>query len=154
MLQIEARLVNASDRERQPGAQVTLLTNDREQSLTLPQKPDGRGLAANGGELLCLALASCFCNDLHREATPRAITVTRVEVTVRSVFGGAGEPARELAYSVRVWGEASESELRELVAHTDRVAEVHDTLRRGMPVTLERIEVQSPDAAHPGEVAV
>lgn len=154
MLQIEAKVVNDAAGEPESAVQVTLRTGDRAQPLAVPQKPDGRGLATNGGELLCLAVATCFCNDLYREATPRNIAVGRVEVTVRSVFGGAGEPARELAYSVRVWGAAPESELRAVIQHTDRVAEVHNTLRRGMPVTLEHMEVQCTTAPRPGGAAV
>jgi hypothetical protein len=34
---------------------------------------DGGGSSANGGELLCLALATCYCNDVYREAKKRGI---------------------------------------------------------------------------------
>lgn len=153
MLQIEAKVVSDAAGESRSGVQVTLRTGDRTQPLILPQKSDGRGLATNGGELLCLALATCFCNDLYREAMPRNISLGRIEVTVRSVFGGIGEAARELAYSVRVSGAAHESELRALIQHTDRVAEVHNTLRRGMPVLLEHVEVHDTAARRPDGAA-
>ena len=43
---------------------IVLSTNGREQSLTIQPKLDGFGSSANGGELLFLALATCYCNDL------------------------------------------------------------------------------------------
>ena len=47
----------------------------------------GFGSSATGGELLCLALATCFCNDFYRKAEKQAITVIRVEVEVKAEFG-------------------------------------------------------------------
>ena len=97
----------------------------------------------NGGELLFLALATCYCNDIHREATKRGIEVTRVEVEVTGEFGAAGEPARGVTYRAKVEARASEKEIRDLMAHTDRVAEIQNSLRLGTNVTLVDADARS-----------
>jgi organic hydroperoxide reductase OsmC/OhrA len=95
----------------------------------------GGGSAQNGGELLCLALATCYCNDLYREAARRGLTLDAVEVEAVAEFGGVGEPARRITYSARVESASPADAIEELLAHTDRVAEVHNTLRVGTAVT-------------------
>ena len=41
-------------------------TDGVERALAIPAKQSGRGSSVNGGELLMLALATCYCNDLFR----------------------------------------------------------------------------------------
>ena len=120
---------------------VTLRTNDNVHSLAIPPKPTGFGSSANGGELLFLALATCYCNDIYREAAKRGLKVEQVEVEVDGEFGTEGEPAKNVTYRARVTAQASEAEIRELMRHTDRVAEIQNTLRVETPVTLSSIEV-------------
>ena len=120
---------------------VTLRTNDNVHSLTIPPKSTGLGSSANGGELLFLALATCYCNDIYREAAKRGLKVEQVEVEVDGEFGTEGEPAKNVTYRARVTAQASEAEIRELMRHTDRVAEIQNTLRVETPVTLSSIEV-------------
>ncbi len=95
----------------------------------------------NGGELLFLALATCYCNDVYREAARRGIAIESVEVDVVGEFGGEGEPASRIEYSARVAGSAPESELKALLAATDRVAEIQNTVRRGVEVRLGALNV-------------
>ena len=95
----------------------------------------GGGSALNGGELLCLALATCYCNDLYREAAQRGLALNGVRVEVIADFGAAGEPARHIEYHAQVDSDAHPTALEALLAHTDTVAEVHNTLRLGIPVT-------------------
>ena len=131
-MQISARVENRRDQH-----QVTLRTNGQSHTLSIPPKPGGLGSSANGGELLALALATCWCNDLYREAAARGIAVQGVEVEVDAEFGGPGEPARRIRYRTRVAADAPADAVRQLIEHTDRVAEVHNTLRAGIPVELE-----------------
>jgi organic hydroperoxide reductase OsmC/OhrA len=120
---------------------VTLRTNDNVHSIAIPPKPTGFGSSANGGELLFLALATCYCNDIYREAAKRGLKVEGVEVEVAGEFGADGEPARNVTYRAKVTAPASEADIRELMRQTDRVAEIQNTLRQGIPVTLSGIEV-------------
>jgi uncharacterized OsmC-like protein len=90
-----------------------------------------------GGELLFLALATCYCNDIYREAAHWDITVESVEVEVEGDFAAAGKPASNIVYHVKVHANANDEKLRELILHTDTVAEIQNTLRLGTPVRLE-----------------
>jgi organic hydroperoxide reductase OsmC/OhrA len=119
---------------------VTLSTNDNVHSLVIPPKPTGFGSDANGGELLFLALATCYCNDIYREAAKRGLKVEHVDIEVEGEFGAEGEPARNVSYRAKVTAPASESEIRELMSQTDRVAEIQNTLRLGTAVTLSSVE--------------
>lgn len=119
---------------------VELTTNSRAHELPIAPKADGGGSSANGGELLCLALATCYCNDLYREAKKRGIEVHRVEVEVEGTFGAEGAAAERLAYHARVSAKASRQEIIDLMQHTDSVAEIQNTLRRSCPVVLTEIE--------------
>lgn len=120
---------------------MTLQTNDNVHSIVIPPKPTGYGSSANGGELLFLALASCYCNDIYREAAKRNLKVERVEVEVNGDFGAEGEPAKNVTYHAKVHANASEDEIRELMKFTDTVAEIQNTLRIETPVALTEMEV-------------
>lgn len=115
---------------------VSVHTGDAARALAIPAKPNGLGSAVNGGELLCLALATCFCNDIYREAGKRNITITKVTVEASAEFAAEGAAGYNIAYRARLEGNASEEELAALVTHTDQVAEIQNTLRAGVSVTL------------------
>lgn len=135
--------ITASIRSSRGQHDVTLATNAQARSLAIAPKASGQGSSANGGELLFLALATCYCNDLYREAGKRGIEVSRVEVEVAGEFGGEGEPARNVTYAAKVWAKAPEETIRDLMRHTDRVAEIQNTLRNGMKVDLTHVEAIS-----------
>ena len=121
----------------EPGShQVSLRVGEKEQTLPILPKQTG-GSSVTGGELLLLALATCYCNDIYREAAGRNIEVTGVEVEVDGHFEAAGMPASSIVYRARIRADASEEQIRELMLHTDAVAEVQNTLRLGTPVKLE-----------------
>ena len=121
---------------------ATVSTDGRATVVAVPGRPGG-GSALNGGELLCLALATCYCNDLYREARQRGITLTSVVVEATAEFGGPGEPARRITYAAQVTAaDATPADIEALLAHTDSVAEVHNTLRAG--IVVERRSVIAP----------
>lgn len=120
--------------------EVVLTTDGQSHSLAIPPKPSGFGSCANGGELLFLALATCYCNDIYREAAQRGIRVEQVKVEVEGDFGAAGEPARNIVYHASVTAQASEADILDLLHHTDQVAEIQNTVRLGTPVSLGRVE--------------
>ena len=122
---------------------ATVATNDLAQAIPIAAKTSGPGSAISGGELLFLALATCYGNDLYREAARRNIVVAEVEVTVEGTFGGPGDPATDIVYRALVVADASEEEIAALMRHTDTVAEIQNTLRAGVGVTLVGVEAVS-----------
>ncbi|MCA8831388.1 OsmC family protein [Hymenobacter pini] len=131
-MQLSARITSQYQQH-----EVQVRTDEVVKTLTVPVKPTGLGSAVNGGELLLLALATCCCNDIYREAAKRQITVSGIEVTVSGEFGAEGEPGRNFTYTATVKADASAEEVAALIQHVDKVAEVHNTLRQGLPIVLQ-----------------
>ncbi|HWR16961.1 MAG TPA: OsmC family protein [Terriglobales bacterium] len=96
----------------------------------------GMGLGFNGGELLLLALGACFSNDVFREAAKLGITVHDVHVEVSADWGGEPVIAQNINMSVEVEADAEDEVIRNLIEHTNRVAEIPNTLRLSAPVKL------------------
>ena len=117
--------------------EVALRTAGKSQTLTVPPKPAGGGSAVNGGEFLMLALATCYCNDLHREAAVRGLVLEAVEVEASAEFAGPGLAATDIRYRARIESPASPEQIEALLRETDAVAEVHNTVRAGLPVRRE-----------------
>lgn len=114
---------------------VSVQTAGSERALDLPGKASG-GSAVNGGEFLMLALATCYCNDLYREAARLGLVLDGVEVEASADFDAIGLGARNVRYRAKVRSSAPAEAIAELLRQTDAVAEVHNTLRAGTPVTL------------------
>lgn len=124
--------------ESEPGRhEVSVRTDALVRALQLPSKPDGAGSAVNGGELLMLALATCYCNDLYREARRLGIPIESVQVEASADFPGIGLAARDVRYRARVKSPSPQSEIERLLHETDAVAEVHNTIRAGVAVQLD-----------------
>lgn len=129
-MQISATVINS------PGHHTaSVRTGENRQSLTIPAK-DAGGSAVNGGELLMLALATCYCNDLYREAARLGIALQLVEVEAFATFERVGLAASDVRYRARVESTTSPESVAQLIRETDAVAEVHNTLRKGVPVQL------------------
>jgi uncharacterized OsmC-like protein len=96
-----------------------------------------------GGHLLHLAVAGCVFNDLFREAAARGITVTRASVSADGGFAGEPCGSTGIGYRLRVEGDATDAQLRELVAHVESIAEVPSVIRQGADVRLLAYEVAS-----------
>ena len=90
-----------------------------------------------------LALATCYCNDLYREAAKMGIGLSHVDVECSAEFPAEGEPAENITYSAKITAKASEERVRDLAAHTDRLAEIHNTIRSASPVVLTRVDVET-----------
>lgn len=116
---------------------VNVATAGSAKSLHIPSRQGGFGSSINGGEFLMLALATCYCNDLYREAARLGISIELCEVEASADFEGVGLAAKNIQYRARVASSASDAEVARLLRETDAVAEVHNTLRAGVPVRLE-----------------
>lgn len=128
-MRISACVTNGHGQHR-----VVLRTADAEHTLAVAPKACGAGSATNGGEFLMLALATCYCNDLYREAARLGVALDSVEVRAEAEFEGIGLAARDVRYHARVQSPASPDAIARLLRDTDAVAEVHNTLRQGVPV--------------------
>ena len=118
------------------GHEVTVRTGAVSQSLAVPAKAAGTGSAINGGEFLMLALATCYCNDLYREAARLDVSITSVKVEATAHFPGIGLAATDIRYRATVDSTSSPEAVARLIRETDAVAEVHNTIRAGVPVEL------------------
>ena len=96
-MKISATLESTLNKNR-----ITVETNGNQKPLNIPGKENGQGSSINGGELLFLALATCFCNDLYREASRRELILQSVTVSVKGDFGKEGEPASNIKYEVDI----------------------------------------------------
>jgi len=130
-MKIEASVRSTVDRH-----EVAVRTNENSTSLSVPPKSTGHGSGINGGEFLMLALATCYCNDLYREAARLGIRIDSVEVTASAHFPGIGLAATDIQYWARVASPADPATIAELLRQTDAVAEVHNTVRSGVAVSL------------------
>jgi organic hydroperoxide reductase OsmC/OhrA len=117
--------------------EVSVCTEGKTQSLDVPARPNGRGSSVNGGELLMLALATCYTNDVYREAGRLGIPVDAVEVEAEADFEGIGVAAKNIRYRVRVTSSAPPEDIARLLSETDAVAEIQNTVRSGVAVHLE-----------------
>jgi organic hydroperoxide reductase OsmC/OhrA len=125
--------------------EVEVRTGEHRQALSVAAHASGHGSAVNGGQFLMLALATCYCNDLYREAARLGIALDAVEVEASADFPGIGLAATNIRYRASVRSSATPAEIDRLLAETDAVAEIHNTLRQGAAVTLQRTPPDRPD---------
>jgi uncharacterized OsmC-like protein len=135
--------IRAEIKHSQNKNEIRLDTDGKVHGLDLAPGSPGAGLNASGGELLLLALATCYRGDLYREAAKLEIKVAGVEVEVEGEFGKEGEPACQVTYHARVKAVEDEERIQNLMRVTDRLAEVQNTLRDCVPVTLTQVEPES-----------
>ena len=122
---------------------VMMKVGDKTNSLQIAPKRNGYGSAISGGEILFLAIATCYCNDLYREGKKLGIEVESVEVDVDGDFGGPGEPSTNVKCKIQITAKAGEEEIHKLVEHTDSIAEIPMSLRNGTAIKLDHIEAIS-----------
>ena len=133
--------ITASVQNSKDSHHVIVATNGNQTSLNIKPKGTGRGSGVNGGELLFLSLATCYCNDIFREAESMDIVVQSLEINVDGEFGGRGEPATNISFDVKISADATEEKINALLHLTDTVAEIQNTLRAGVAVKLRKTEI-------------
>jgi organic hydroperoxide reductase OsmC/OhrA len=129
--------ISATVRNARQSHDASVATGNATKSLSVPLREGGYGSGINGGEFLMLALATCYCNDLYREAARSGLSLESVEVEAEADFEGVGVAARNIRYRARVVSGASDAEIARLLRETDAVAEIHNTVRAGVAVRLE-----------------
>jgi uncharacterized OsmC-like protein len=130
-MQIAATVVSSAARH-----EVTIRTGQSTHALLVAPRKGGLGSSVSGGEFLMLALATCYCNDLYREAQRLGIPIQGAEVEASGEFPGVGLAATNIAYRAKVHSSAPPEDIQRLLLETDAVAEVHNTIRSGVPVRL------------------
>lgn len=128
--------ISASVTSSASAHEVSVRTASTTQSLAIPAKTTGRGSAVNGGEFLMLALATCYCNDLYREAARLGIPIEGAHVEATAEFPAVGLAATSIRYHAVVTSSADAAAIAQLLRETDAVAEIHNTIRAGVPVEL------------------
>jgi uncharacterized OsmC-like protein len=128
---MEIKAVVTSSAERHD---VVVRTGASSRSLNSPSTSSGGGSGVSGGEFLMLAVATCYCNDLYREAERLGVPLDCVEVEASAEFPGVGLAATNIRYRAKVASSAPASAVARLLLETDTVAEVHNTIRAGLPV--------------------
>lgn len=128
--------ISATVTSSRTGHEVTVRSGSASQSLSVPAKATGLGSSVNGGEFLMLALATCYCNDLYREAERLRIPLEGAQVEATAEFAGVGLAATNIRYRAIVRSSANAEAVAQLLRETDAVAEVHNTVRTGVPVEL------------------
>ena len=120
------------------GANLTVLlkSGGREHSISIPTRPDGSGSLITGGELLMMALATCYCNDLYREARKLGLEIGGVDVEVMGEYAGEGQPLESIRYRATAWTSSAKEKVFEVMTHTDTVAEIQNTLRKSAEIAL------------------
>ena len=113
---------------------------EKSTSISIAPRPSDFGSSVSGGELLLLALATCYCNDVYREAAKMNIEVTAVEVECSAEFPAEGAPGKDIRYSARITARAPEGEIQKLANVTDGLAEIQNTVRVAIPVRLTHVE--------------
>ncbi|HEY6924156.1 MAG TPA: OsmC family protein [Steroidobacteraceae bacterium] len=129
--------ISASVRNSRAIHEVTVSTGDSPKNLDIPGRATGCGSSVNGGEFLMLALATCYCNDLYREAARLQINIDSVEVEASADFEGIGLAATNIRYRAKVVSSSPDADVAKLLQETDAVAEIHNTLRAGVAVLRE-----------------
>jgi hypothetical protein len=80
------------------------------------------------------AIAGCYSNDIFREAGKRGMSARKLQVTVRADWSDEPVRAQNVSYDV-----ADEADA-DLIQHTDRVAEIPNSLRFGTAVKLAELK--------------
>ena len=129
--------ISASVRNEGSVHEVAVATAGSQRPLAIPAKEGGGGSAVNGGEFLMLALATCYCNDLYREARRLGLVLEAVEVEASATFAAVGLAASDIRYRARIRSPEAAEKIDQLLRETDAVAEVHNTLRAPHAVCRE-----------------
>ena len=99
-------------------------------------KAGGMGLGFNGGQLLALAIGGCFCNDLRYVAEEMGARLGKIAVTVTLTL--EGQPLLATTATMVVACQTLDgSDPAQIIARAGAISTVSNSLRQGVPVTIE-----------------
>jgi len=84
-------------------------------------------------------VAACVSNDVYREASTLGIVIRRVAIAVDGDFPARGAPSGPIEVTVAIDADADDAAIDALLAEVDRVAEIPNSLRGTIPVTIRRV---------------
>ena len=102
-----------------------------------PAAAGGGGLGFSGGQLLYMAIAACWSNDLYREAATMGVGLDGVEITVDGDFPARGDGSTPITVELVVRSSAPEERVRELIAEVERIAEIPRAIRDATPIEVK-----------------
>lgn len=106
-----------------------------------PQRDGGGDAGAMPTELLCAALASCFCLALAFAGGKRGLELPGLSVVVRS--SRAGRELRYGSFDVEARAEVRDEELAALIEPARRLCWVSNTLARGVQLSYRYTAVDA-----------
>ncbi len=115
------------------------------QTITIgrPKGVGGDGFGYSGGQVLVLAVGTCFYNNLYYAADERGIKIISVELEVTSGWTEEPKVSSGIIISAQVEAEASPNEIEELIHHANRVSVVSNSVRQGATVAMGSIQAIS-----------
>ena len=115
---------------------IVVMTDETAKEMQISPQPIGFRSSVSGAELLLLSLATGFCNDFYREAAKRNMAISGLEVVFTGEFGEEGEQGTDFTYRAHFLSDEPSSEIEDLIQYTDRIAQIHNTLRKGVSIAL------------------
>ena len=115
---------------------IVVMTDETAKEMQISPQPTGFRSSVSGAELLLLSLATGFCNDFYREAAKRNMAISGLEVVFTGEFGEEGEQGTDFTYWAHFLSDEPSSEIEDLIQYTDRIAQIHNTLRKGVSIAL------------------
>jgi organic hydroperoxide reductase OsmC/OhrA len=105
-------------------------------------RPEGRaggtGMGLNGGQVLALAIGTCFSNDLQTVADAMGVAIVDFTLEIRMAFGGEPRIAQRIDMDVDVTLDAGHDPA-ELIAEARRITVIANTLKAGTEVAIEAV---------------
>ena len=99
-------------------------------------KAGGMGLGFNGAQMLALAIGGCFCNDLRYVAEEMGVGLGKIAVSVTVNLDG--KPLLATSATMTVSCETLDgSDPRKIIDKAGEISAISNSLRRGLPVTVE-----------------
>jgi putative redox protein len=115
------------------------------QTITIgrPEGVGGDGLGYSGGQVLVLAVGTCFYNNLYYAADERGINIRSVELEVSSGWTEEPKVSSGIVINAKVEADASPADIEELIHQANHVSTVSNSVRQGTTVSMGSVQIVS-----------